>query len=330
MKVLVHWIRTLIYWLQIYISHIFLRLRFPRKTFIGIAMDGDLGDMVASEPILPALATKFGDTYITWICHPKHFPVFAYHPLVNRLLPQKFTLLTHLLLRSHPFHHLYSLHLSGFRTDSMTNTTILNPKADALNLTLTNYYDQYTLLEVASLLADLGKLNGQPHVYLDQAEVNLPVKGKYWVIHAKSNEGMRDWNDESWIQLIQYAIETWGIQIIEIGHVNPLAFDHPSFLSLVGKTTLQETMKIIKGASFFIGLDSGPTHIANAFQVPALVLCGSFKNFNIYHSYSGAYQNPEIAHVLFNKQGRAEGLDFEQVKNALNAIVRKTQKYLEK
>ena len=293
-------------------------------------MDGDLGDMVASEPILPALAAKFGHTHITWICHPKHFPVFAFHPLVNRLVPQKFTLLTHILLRAHPFHHLYSLHLSGFRTDEETNTVILNPKADALNLTLRNYYDAHTLLEIASVLADLGKLNGQPHLYVDPKPYDIPVKGHYWVIHTKSNEGLRDWKDEHWVRLIQYAIEKWEVHILEIGQRNPLPFEHPHFTSLVGKTTLMETMKIIQGASFFIGLDSGPTHIANAFQIPALVLCGAFKNFSIYHSYSGAYQNPEIARVIFNEQGRAEGLDFDRVQIELDTIVNKTQKNLEK
>jgi heptosyltransferase-3 len=293
-------------------------------------MDGDLGDMVASEPILPALAAKFGHTHITWICHPKHFPVFAFHPLVNRLLPQKYSLLTHLLLRAHPFHHLYSLHLSGFRTDEVTKIVIRNAKADALNLNLTNYYDAHTLLEIASLLADLGKLNGQPHLYVDPKPYDIPVKGPYWVIHTKSNEGLRDWKDEHWVRLIQYAIERWGVQIIEIGHVKPLAYEHPLLTNLVGKTTLQETMKIIQGASFFIGLDSGPTHIANAFQIPALVLCGAFKNFSIYHSYSGAYQNPEIARVVFNDQGRAEGLDFDRVQKELGTIVSKTQKNLEK
>jgi heptosyltransferase-3 len=299
-------------------------------TFIGIAMDGDLGDMVASEPILPALAAKFGHTHITWICNPKHFPVYQFHPLVNRLLPQQFTLLTQLLLRLNPFHHFYSLHLSGFRQDSVTKTIIRNPKADALNLTLTNYYDHHTLLEVASLLADLGKLNEQPHVYLDpEADYVIP-KGVYWVIHTKSNEGLRDWKDEHWIRLINYAMETWAVQIIEIGHVNPLPFEHPSFSNLVGKTTLMETMKIIQGASFFMGLDSGPTHIANSFQIPALILCGAFKNFNRYHSYSGAYQNPDIAQVLFNPIGKTEGLDFESVKNALEIMVSKTQKNLEK
>jgi heptosyltransferase-3 len=293
-------------------------------------MDGDLGDMVASEPILPALAAKFGHTHITWICHPKHFPVFAFHPLVNRLLPQKYSLLTHLLLRAHPFHHLYSLHFSGFRTDEVTKIVIRNAKADALNLNLTNYYDAHTLLEIASLLADLGKLNGQPHLYVDPKPYDIPVKGPYWVIHTKSNEGLRDWKDEHWVRLIQYAIERWGVQIIEIGHVKPLAYEHPLLTNLVGKTTLQETMKIIQGASFFIGLDSGPTHIANAFQIPALVLCGAFKNFSIYHSYSGAYQNPEIARVVFNDQGRAEGLDFDRVQKELGTIVSKTQKNLEK
>ncbi len=293
-------------------------------------MDGDLGDMVASEPILPELARKFAPAHITWICNKNHFPLFQFHPLVDQLWEQKFSLLTHFLTRFHPFHQFYHLHLSGFRQDAVTKTIIRNPKADALQLHLENYYDAHTLLEVASLLADLGKLNTQPQLYLDAVPYHLPFQGAYWVIHAKSNAGLRDWKDELWVSLINFILDTYAIQIVEIGHKNPLPLEKPGFTSLVGKTTLMETMKIIQGASFFMGLDSGPTHIANAFEIPALVLCGEFKNFKTYRAYSGAYQNPLKAHILFNLHGKAEDLPFDSVQRALIDMVNKTQINLEK
>ena len=72
-------------------------------------------------------------------------------------------------------------------------------------------------------------------------------------------------------------------------------------------------MKIIKGASFFIGLDSGPTHLANAFMLPGLILNGEFLNFKTYMSYSGMYKNSQKVKVLFNESGMAKDLSFDVV-----------------
>lgn len=330
-------LKSFLYWIQVilYVVRLFgwiqlERWKNPKKIFIGIAMDGDLGDIIASEPILPELAAKYHPVHITWICHPSYFPIFQFHPLVDRMWEQKFTLLTHILLRLNPFDHFFALHLSDFRQDSVTKISIKNPKADALNLRLDNYYHEHTLLEVASQLADLGKLNIQPQLYLDQIPYSLPFEGAYWVIHTKSNNGMRDWRDDYWLSLLNFAMDTWSIQCVEIGQKNPLPFERPGFKSLVGKTSLIDSMKIIRGASFFIGLDSGPTHIANAFKIPALVICGEFQNFKTYRSYSGAYQNPDVANILFNPSGKAEELSLETVKIALFDAVQKTQINLEK
>jgi hypothetical protein len=109
-------LKSFLYWIQVilYVGRLFLwiqleRWKNPQKVFIGIAMDGDLGDMVASEPILPELAAKFHPVHITWICNPSYFPIFQFHPLVDRMWEQKFTLLSHVLLRFNPFHHFYAL-----------------------------------------------------------------------------------------------------------------------------------------------------------------------------------------------------------------------------
>ena len=283
-------------------------------------MDGDLGDMVASEPILPRLNEKFKDTHITWITSKKHFPIYENHPLVDQLVEQKYTLLTYFLQQWNPFHHYYNLHLSGFRIDEKTGVSISNAKADALGIDLSNYYDQHNLLEIALKLCDLTLEDAQPHIYLDETPYNVPFEKPYWVIHAKSNAGFRDWTDENWCHLLTKIIDTWNVNIIEIGHVNPLNFAHKNFISLVGKTSLSETMKIMKGASLFIGLDSGPTHLANAFMLPGLILNGEFLNFKTYMSYSGMYKNSQKVKVLFNENGMAKDLPFNTVWEELKQL----------
>ena len=313
LTILFYWGDVFGYYVSLYLNVLLLRIRFPRKVFLCIAMDGDLGDMVASEPILHRLNQKFKHAHITWIANKKHFPVYENHPLVDQLVDQKYTLLSYLLQKSNPFHHDFNLHLSGFRTDAMAGVSIVNPKADLLGITLSNYYDHHNLLEIALMLSDLAIEDAQPQIYLDDLPYNTPFEKPYWVIHCKSNAGFRDWTDENWHHLLTKIMDTWNVYIIEIGHVNPLNFTHENFISLVGQTSLSETMKIIKGASFFLGLDSGPTHIANACMVPGLILNGEFLNFKTYMSYSGMYKNSQKVKVLFNESGMAKDLPFDTV-----------------
>jgi heptosyltransferase-3 len=91
----------------------------------------------------------------------------------------------------------------------------------------------------------------------------------------------------------------------------------------VGKTSLSDMMKIIKGSSFFIGLDSGPTHIANACMIPGLILNGEFLNFKTYMSYSGMYKNSQNVKVLFNESGKAKDLTLDKVWTELCQLVGK-------
>jgi heptosyltransferase-3 len=267
------------------------------------------------------LNQKYGNTHITWITSKKHFPLFENHPLVDLLIDQKYTLLSYLLQKSNPFHHYFNLHLSGFRIDKKTGISISNIKADALGIDLSNYYHQHNLLEIALLLCDLAIEDAQPRIYLDDIPYITPFEKPYWVIHCKSNAGLRDWTDENWHHLLTKIIDTWNVKIIEIGQVNPLNFTHENFISLVGKTSLPETMKIMKGASFFIGLDSGPTHLANAFMLPGLILNGKFLNFKNYMSYSGMYKNSQKVKVLFNESGMAKDLLFDAVWNELCQLI---------
>ena len=314
-------IQVLVYFVWVILGIICQRILSPKKTFIGISMDGDFGDIIASEPILAVLREKFGNTHISWIASKPYRPLLDKHPLVDQFIELKFTLLSQFLQQYHPFHQYYSLHLSGFRKDSITGTSIVNPKADSLDLKLSNYYLQNNLLEVASQLADLGKIQGQPQLYLEKSNTDLPYNEPYWVIHTKSNMGFRDWTDSNWVSLLELIFEKYQVKVVEIGQKNPLDFQHPDFKSCVGQTSLMETMRIIQSAQFFIGLDSGPTHMANAFQIPGLVLCGEFSHFKTYMPYSGFYQAQIETKVLFNLNGPAKELPLNQVWKELQALL---------
>ena len=320
LRVLQYWVDTFCYFLTIYWRIKFLRFKSPNIHFVAVAMDGDMGDMVASEPILALIAEKYHLVHITWITRKSLFPIFENHPLVHLQIDQRATLLSWFFSALNPFDTYINLHLSGFRIDPVTRVVIQNLKADALDLTLENYYYKHNLLDISCLLADVKPMNIQPKLYLPAGQKSPLISGDYWVIHAKSNMGWRDWNDDLWRQLILKAMDTWNVKMVEVGHVHPLDFQHKNFLSLVGKTSLLEMMQVIEKAQFFIGLDSGPTHIANAFEIPALILCGQFRNFRTYMPYSGAYQQQKIAKILFNSNGMAAELTLEEVWKELTIL----------
>jgi len=219
LKVLFYWSEVFCYYVGLCLKVLLLRIAFPKKVFIGLAMDGDLGDMVASEPILSRLNHKFKHTHITWIASKKYFAVFENHPTVDMQIDQKYTLLSYLLQKSNPFQHFYNLHLSGFRVDEMTGIAISNTKADRLGIDLSNYYDHHNLLEIALKLCDLEIEDAQPHIYLDEKRFDIPFEKPYWVIHCKSNAGFRDWTDENWHKLLSKILHQWDVKIIEVGHV---------------------------------------------------------------------------------------------------------------
>jgi heptosyltransferase-3 len=236
------------------------------------------------------------------------------HPKIEWLIDEPSVLFSMYVTKNHPFDVFYNLHMNDLRSDAFFPGRFLeNPKALELGLTKANYLHHFNLLEVVSQLADLGKLGGYPHIYLEKGAKNTPVTKPYWVIHRKSNAQMRDWQDSLWCQLLDQIIAENDVHVIEIGVIEPLSYQSPKFQSLVGKTSLSETLQIVRDAEYFIGVESGPAHIANAFRIPALILCGRFVNFDRYNVYSGAYQQDGIAQIVFNSKGTASELTFEDV-----------------
>lgn len=311
---LAHVLAAQVAYVRLYFQIRVHKWRRPTDKFIGILLAEHLGDIVAAEPIIEALCGKFPKAKIVWIIKPAFRALLENHPKIELLIDEHSVLFSMYVTKKHPFDLFYNLHLSDLRSDSFFPGQFLkNTKAAEMEITKENYLHHFNLLEVVSQLADLGKLSGYPHIYLEKGAKNTHLQKPYWIIHRKSNAQMRDWQDSSWCRLIDQIIAENDVHVIEIGVIEPLAYQSPRFKSLVGKTSLHETLQIIREAEYFIGVESGPAHIANAFRIPALILCGRFVNFDQYNVYSGAYQHDGLAQIVFNSKGTASELTFEDV-----------------
>ena len=80
---------------------------------------------------------------------------------------------------------------------------------------------------------------------------------------------------------------------VEVGLSSNLTVSSPAYRNLCGQLTILETAEVIRRARYFIGLDSGPSHLANATGTFGFILMGSLNEFPAYNPYSGAYGRQE-------------------------------------
>ncbi len=70
-------------------------------------------------------------------------------------------------------------------------------------------------------------------------------------------------------------------------------------LNLCGRLSILETAEVIRRSALFIGIDSGPAHLANAVGTPGVILLGDFLGFRRYMPYSGGYKNGTNGRIVY-------------------------------
>lgn len=167
-----------------------------------------------------------------------------------------------------------------------------------------NYYHHGSLLESFCKHAKIAipKIR-QPSLIISKSSrvEHLLPKGDtpYVVIHTKSNETSRDWCHNEWKRLLETLIARFGISVVEIGNQETEISKMKGVLSLAtSRLELSETAEVIQKARLFIGIDSGPAHIANAFRVPSIILLGKYRAFDNYMPYAGFFEDSQNALIL--------------------------------
>jgi heptosyltransferase-3 len=152
---------------------------------------------------------------------------------------------------------------------------------------------------------------GFPRIHSNPAAAcavdRLQVPARYVTIHTESEEQSRNWDLAKWEQLVEHLVRNHKIAVVEIGQRTSLRVAAGrAYIDLCGKCGLVESAEVIRRSSLFIGIDSGPAHLANAVQTRGVILLGAYRAFRRYMPYTGFYADPVNCQIIQYEATAAE------------------------
>ena len=177
-------------------------------------------------------------------------------------------------------------------------------------------------------ICDIFPTDKRIHYYLSEEEIKFSEKYTegFILLHPKACGIMgpsfvdsvekRNWDI---LKFKDFVSQNPQFQFIAIGSKE----DYPVIKDLEGPNctlsidSLRNNLALLTKAKYFIGLDSGPSHVAFALDVPSLVLyCGIFK-----HACTPI--EPRVKHIMYHK-------DLDTIKNITVKEVQEQFEYLQK
>lgn len=301
--------------------------RFPAgKELVAVIRTEHFGDIVATEPLSGQVRALHPDAHVVWFVKPVFKELVEVNPHVDEVFAETCVTERTVLLKTGVFDHVYELQFRNNNHCPTCQVFVENPVAVRKGITVDTYFDFGNLLEVFAKVADLQPPNDrQPRVYLQDrhrekvAELQLPPR--FIVIHCQSNYAPKDWPVEKWQELVYWLLENYPYEIVEIGLSSNLQIDHPGYRNLTGKLSILESAEVIRRASFFVGLDSGPAHLANAVGTFGIILMGSLHQFKEYNPYSGRYGNGENCVLIREREKPCAQLSFTKVRDTFEKVL---------
>jgi lipopolysaccharide heptosyltransferase III len=134
----------------------------------------------------------------------------------------------------------------------------------------------------------------------------------YAIFHPIATAEYKTWPAERFVRAAEHVQRFRGLEPVFIGGAADDLSPFHDFQIVAGKP-LDEIMSLIAGASLFFGNDSGPAHIAAAFDVPLVVLFGRLE-----HEITWAPWRAASACTLAN----ASGISAISVEDAIACVNR--------
>ena len=297
-----------------------MSLGFQKKLVLVVRTE-HFGDIVAAEPIARQLRELHPADYLVWIVRPVFGELLERHPDINHVWSQHSVLERLIVCKSGVFNKIYNLEFWQSNVDVVSGYVHQNPVAAQNNVTVHNYFEKGSLLTTFQLAANLPLLDDAPRVYIsanDRARVDaLRLPSKMVVVHCNSNYPVKDWSLPNWEQLITWLIVEKGYSVAEIGLKSSNKISNAAYFDCCGQLSILETAEVIRRADYFVGIDSGPAHLANAVGTFGFLLFGKLNNFDGYMPYSGAYQNQNNALMINQKGKTCAEMDYDFVQQKM-------------
>lgn len=263
-----------------------------------VSLTEHLGDIIACEPIARRLRAK--GLHVTWVVLEKYRALLD----ANRHIDEVRVVSSLTEWAAMPYEKEYGL-VADLHFDQRVCGVERKPIAKRTgdrSVSLENYYDRPSLLAAFCAAAGLPPLDDAPAIHTSAGP--HPLGGKrYAVFHCSANEPEREWRYEAWRMLAQDAMAE-GLPVVEIGGRTMLG-GVKGVVDMTGILPVPKLVDAVRHCALFVGCDSGPAHIANAFRKDALVLMGRQRRWDHYNPWTGHFKENRERCVL--TQGRALG-----------------------
>jgi len=283
-----------------------------------------LGDIVACEPVARHLKKAYPGAHVTWAVSPVFRDLIDSNPNVDETITLECLTDWIKLTKHKTYDKIVDLHVN-YRICQHCGISLVKEHGHPF-VSVYEWLDYGTLLEAFSLGAGLPVLTAAPRLYLDRKhsdavdQLNLPAD--FCAVHVSSNNETKDWTPERWTALSQWIKDELKLDIIEVGAGKP-AGESPlvGSISLFNKLSILETAEVIRRARFFIGIDSGPAHLANAVMTPSVILIGRHYHFRKYMPFNGflASSAPQVK-IVRHLTGFVSQLDVGEVIEAVRYV----------
>ena len=296
-----------------------VRTRGPAVASVAIVQLERMGDIVAAEPISRHARERFPGARLCWVTLPAHAGLVASFPAVDRVVTVRCLTEWLALRRLLRFEAVWNLHINGYGCPLCGST-----RADPGVPDAATYFDFGNHLEVMCRCAGVAPLTGSPRLRLPVAAGaaidRLGLPARFVAVHANSIDPAREWPAEKWRRLIALLLAADpALSVVEVGLRRfAVPRDDGRQRSLCGRLTLPQTAALIGRASLFIGIDSGPAHLANAVGAPGVLMLGRYRGFARYMPFSGHYADGTRATVV-RTHGPAGDIDVAEVFSAATA-----------
>jgi ADP-heptose:LPS heptosyltransferase len=316
LSVLLHYVRL------IWIRWVIVR-RARRTHLIAIALIEHLGDIVACEPIARRVREEHPDGYILWLVRTQYRELIQNNPCIDAVFTVHCLTEKEILIHSGLLNLAIDLHFPERHCALCPESWVRRAGAHTPgSVGLSNFYAFGSILRSVSLFAGVKPSDELPRVYIGENAKKtvdaLRLPPLFAVFHCTSNTAEKDWPRDQWEKLARHVTAEHGCEIVEVG-LQPTLNDSglASYVNATGTLSILETAEVIRRGKIFIGVDSGPAHLANAVGTYGIVLLGSYLGFKKYNPFSGNYGDGSNA-ALLHVEGGVASIPLERVRQAVD------------
>lgn len=298
----------------------------PSRRMVFVALLESIGDIVACEPVARGIKRRDPQCYLVWGVKKAFRELVDTNPDVDQAVVLHCLSERVMLARSGLFDQVVDLHLPE-RHCSLCRKSLLPSKRINNVVSLSNYSAFGSLLKSFSQSAGVDIPDVAPRLHIPASakmrvdQMNLAEP--FVVIHCFSNAVEKDWPGMKWRALCAMLSELEPhVSVVEVGAESVFGNDPPSGLvSLCSQLSLLESAEVIRRAALFIGIDSGPAHMANAVDTYGVILFGNYLGFDRFVPFSGRYASGENA-TLIHAEGAIDTISVQEVFQVASAHIR--------